>query len=85
MEMVFELKCSRRLVWCGLGKVVGTNDIVELPTCAKGSVTIRRLKMVMLRPPVVTPITTSQSGERRVTRVMPDPIVKGIGRRYSAP
>lgn len=47
----------------------------------KGSVTIRRLiKMVMLRPPVVTPITTSQSGERRVTRVMPDPIVKGIGR-----
>lgn len=35
MEMVFELKCSRQLVWYGLGKVVGTNDTVELPTCAK--------------------------------------------------
>lgn len=54
----------------------------------KGSVTIRRLEMVMLGPPVVTvskPISTSQSGERRVTRVVSDPIVKGTGRRYSAP
>lgn len=33
---------------------------------------------------LIAPITSSQSGERRVTRVMSDPIVNGTGRRYSA-
>lgn len=42
--------------------------------------------MVMLRPPVVTiykPITTSQLGERKVTRMTSERIVKGA--RYSVP
>lgn len=46
----------------------------------------RRLEMVMLRPSVMTiykPITTSQLGEGKVTRMISERIVKGA--RYSGP
>lgn len=76
-------ECSRRwLICCGLGKVVGTRSCQR----HKRSEKIRRLAMVMLGPLVMTVykhITTSQSGERKITRLMSESVVKGAGSWYS--